>query len=251
MRAPDARRFHVLKALAEGLGAIPRVWTHAWGAMIFVTGAAAGLAATPDEPAARLVLGACLALGGLMAWGAANRVAQFGAEAPAHGLGPAGLQLGRREAAMVAAGLLNLIFLTMIGAVLALVALAIAGASELNAEALRSGDWASAGPAWRLALVGGVLAGSVWILILLIVRLSLFSQASVGRGRAVSLNTLGIASGSFWRLLVLNAVVFGPLSGGLILAKGGGALGTAVAAALAALWLPFAAGALSAAYRRL
>lgn len=240
-----------MNALGQGLRAIPRVWGQGWGAMIFVTGAAAALATAPRDGASGLVLGVCLALGLLMAWGAANRIALFGRDAAARGLGPAGLQLGRREAAMVAGGVLNLIFLAMIGSVLGLVALAIAGASELNPDALRGGDWAGAGPVWRVALVGGVLAGSLWVLLVLIVRLSLFSQASVGRGRAVSLNALGIAEGSFWRLLILNLVVFGLLAAGLTATGRGPAPPLAAAVALTCLWLPFAAGALSAAYREL
>jgi hypothetical protein len=83
------------------------------------------------------------------------------------------------------------------------------------------------------------------------VRLALFTQATVGRGQPVSLNTLGIGEGSFWRLTILLVLVFAPLAGLVALSGRGPVEGAAAAAGIAGLWLPFAAGAMGAAYRGL
>jgi hypothetical protein len=204
-------------------------------------------ATTAPEPVAFVTAG----LATLIAWAAANRVAVFGAAATAHGLGPGGLQFGRAELGIPFAAGLNLVFLAMIASVLGLMTLAIAGASDLNAEAIQARNWADVGAPWKLAAVAAITALSMAILTVLTVRLSLFSQATVGRGQPVSLNTMGIATGSFWRLLALLGLLLAPP--GLIAAfvddVPWGRI--ALASLTAGLWLPFAAGALSAAYRAL
>jgi hypothetical protein len=252
MRAPaHLRRFHVSAALIDGLRAVPAVWGRCWAALALLSAVGALSTAYVDGGAPGAVLAGLLVLAALMAWGAANRATVLGDGAASAGLGAGGLQFGRIEAAMVVALLLNLLFLVMIAAVLALVALALFGAAGLDPEAVRARDWAAVGPPWKLAVLAAVSAVVLAVPVLLIVRLSLFSQATVGRGQAVSLNTMGIATGSFWRLSILLVLVFAPLVG-LSAAAGHGtvfAAGGAVAAA--ALWLPFAAGALGGAYRRL
>jgi hypothetical protein len=247
MRSPTvARRFRVSEALMAGAMCVPAVWSRAWGAMALVT-ASWIFAAVAGGVVAHLTAAAST----LIAWAAANRVAIFGAEATANGLGPGGLQFGRAELGIPFAAALNLVFLAMIASVLGLVALAIAGASELNAEAIQARDWAEAGATWKLTVVGGVTAVSLAILTVLIVRLSLFSQATVGRGQPVSLNTMGIATGSFWRLLTLLVILIAPLVSVATAVDGDVAGRGAFAAAFAGLWLPFAAGAMGAAYRGL
>lgn len=252
MRAPaHIRRFRLIDAVAEALGGISAVWARCWAVLLVLGGVAALNVVSTEGGVVGLFLKALLVLIGLMAWTAANRAAVMGAQAAARGLGPGGLQFGRMEVAVTVALLLNLLFLAMIGAVLALVALAMFGAAGLDAEAVRARDWAAVGPAWKLAVLAVVGFVVLAVPILLIVRLALFAQATVGRGQATSLNTLGIATGSFWRLLILLLIVAAPAVG-LSAAAGHGTV-AAVGAALAAawLWLPFAAGAMSAAYRRL
>lgn len=245
MRAPaPARRFRVMQALADGVRAVPTVWAQAWGVLIFLIAVLLARQMVPDDGAA-WVLDVAVGLAALIAWTGANRVAIFGRSAPRHGLGPAGLQFGPAERHVVAALLLNLLFLTMIGAVLALVGLALFGAAGLDVEAIRARDWAAVGVPWKLAALGLVGAVLIAVPVLLIVRLALFSQATVGRGQPVSLNTLGIATGSFWRLLALLVIVIGPVV--MALSWGAGFAGPV----LAVLWLPFAAGSMSSAYRRL
>lgn len=245
MRAPaPARRFRVMDALADGVRAVPAVWAQAWGALIFLIAALLVRQVLPDDGSA-WVLDVAAGLAALIAWTAANRVAIFGRDSFRLGLGPAGLQFGAAERHVVAALLLNLLFLSMIGAVLALVGLALFGAAGLDVEAIRARDWAAVGAPWKLAALGLVGAVLIAVPMLLVVRLALFSQATVGRGQPVSLNTLGIATGSFWRLLILLTIVIAPV----VVTLGWG--GSPAPAVLAALWLPFAAGALSSAYRRL
>lgn len=245
MRAPTAaRRFRLSEALMSGAMGVPAIWSRAWGAMVLAV--AAHLLGSLQPGA---VTGVIAGLATLIAWAAANRVAIFGAAAADHGLGPGGLQFGRAEMGIPFAAALNLVFLAMIASVLGLVALAVAGASELNAEAIQARDWAAAGEPWKLAVVGAITAVSLAILTVLVVRLSLFSQATVGRGHPVSLNTMGIATGGFWRLLTLLVILALPPAL-LATAVDGLAFGrAAVAGALTAVWLPFAAGAMSAAYR--
>lgn len=252
MRAQGgARRFNLVDALIAGVRGVPVVWAGAWGVLIYLAGVtAAGTLLRPEGAAGWVQTGAAV-LGALAAWGAANRIVLFGPEARRHGLGPAGLQFGGTEIAMVAAAAFNLIFLAMIGAVLALVALALFGMAELDVTAIQTRDWASVGPPWRLAVLALVGLIVVAVPLLLIVRLALFTQATVGRGQAVSLNTLGIGEGSFWRLTILLIVVFAPLAGLVVLAGRGPIEGAAAAGLIAGLWLPFAAGAMGAAYREL
>lgn len=241
MRAPAGiRRFHVTDAVLSGLNAVPAVWAGAWAVMVALC-AATAFAALVSGVVPQITFG----IVALMAWGAAARVAIFGADAGAHGLAPGGVQVGRAERHMPAAALLNLLFLAMIGAVLTLVLLAVAGASDLNVEAIRARDWQAAGAGWKVAVVAGAGLVATAVVVLLLVRLSLFSLATVGRDQPVSLNTLGIATGSFWRLLTLLLVVAAPLIAALAVR---GDAGLAARIAAAALWTPFAAGALGRAY---
>lgn len=233
-----------MQALADGARAVPAVWAQAWGPLVFLMAALLVRQIVPDDGAA-WVLDVAAGLAALIAWTGANRVAIFGRDAARHGLSPAGLQFGAGERHFVAALLLNLLFLSMIGAVLALAGLALFGAAGLDVAAIRARDWAAVGAPWKLAALGLVGAVLIAVPVLLIVRLALFSQVTVGRGQPVSLNTLGVATGSFWRLLMLLLVVIAPVTVAL---WWGGSLAPAV---LAAVWLPFAAGALSSAYRRL
>ncbi len=252
MRAPaHVRRFRVVEAVAEGLRAVPAVWGRCWAILLVLCAVAALNVVSTDAGAGGQVLAGLLVLTALMAWGAVNRAAVLGNDAAARGLGPGGLQFGRIEVAMVVALVLNLLFLAMIMAVLVLVALALFGASGVDPEAVRARDWAAVGPPWKLAVLAAVGAIVLAVPVLLIVRLALFSQATVGRGQAVSLNTLGIATGSFWRLLILLVIVIAPPVVLSAATQRGTVLAVGAAVGVAGLWLPFAAGALAAAYRRL
>ena len=151
--------------------------------------------------------------------------------------------------------LLCLLFLSMIVSILALVVLAIFGMAELNVQAIQARDWAAVGAPWKLGVLAVLAAGAVAIPLLLIVRLSLFVPATLGRRQMVSLNSMGIAYGSFWPLLAgliataLPKIVLLTLIGTGMLA---GRTGEVVwVLGLVGLQLPLTIGFLGAAYRQL
>ena len=249
------RRLKVGAALSDGLGAVLRLWAGAWGVLLFAV--LLGLIA-PWVPAGMgsVFYGVAFGMTMLAAWGALCRLAATPERAVAEraGLRAGGFQIGKLEARIVFAAFLNLLFLSMILVVLALVVLAIFGMATLDLDAVRARNWAAAGPAWQLALLAVVGGIALSVPILLAVRLALFSQATVGRGHTVSLNTMGIATGSFWPLLGVlivtclpTALLLTAIASGLPFA-GHPAVVTAV---LAWIQAPVAAGVLSAAYRQL
>ena len=253
----DGRRLSVGAALSAAAAAMPRMYREAWGAIAFalVAGLLAALAPLPASAAWVAVLFQALAT--LIAWGALARVGLTSslAEARAMGLGPAGLQLGGGEGRILAAALLNAVFLAILLTVVGLTLLGVAGASDLDADAIAARDWSRAGPPLQLALIGAVAFIALAIPLLFAVRLSLFAQASLGRRRVISLNTLGIAEGSFWPLLLLLLIAGLPKIVLAILSAQGVLTGAGAQVAwvlvLALVQAPFAAGALGSAYRQL
>lgn len=215
-RGPLGRRLDLRGALARTLRTLPRVWGTAWGALVLAAALAAAPLMIPMSAISCLVWGAATALASLIAVGALVRVgvSDDGAAAKALGLGPAGFQLGWPEARLVGALVLCLIFLVMVMTVLALVLLAVFGVADLDLAAIQARDWAAVGPVWKLMVLGVAAAGAAAIPLLLTVRLSLFAPATLGRGHMVSLNSMGIAYGSFWPLLAGLVVTAAP---GLVL----------------------------------
>jgi hypothetical protein len=246
------RRLNAAAAVRDGVRALPRLWAGAWGVLLFAT--LLGLAA-PWVPAGmgRVAYGFALGLTALAAWGALCRISVGKTPEGARRLGlrPGGLQFGALETRIAAAAFLNLLFLSMILVVLALVTLAVFGIAELDVAAIQARDWANAGPAWKLAMLAIVGLIAVGVPLLLSVRLALFSQATTGRGHTVSLNTMGVAHGSFWPLLAVILLSVLPL---LLLGAAclGGLSGLCQPAGLALVlpWLqaPWAAALLGAAY---
>lgn len=251
------RRLDAVASLRAGARALPRMYGGAWAALSFAVVAGVLPVIAPVPAGGTWVVAAVQGLALLMAWGALTRIGLASSldEARRLGLGPAGLQFNAGEGRILAALLLILVFLAILLTVLGLTLLGVAGASDLDADAIRARDWAQAGQPVQLALVAVVALLVVAVPLLFAVRLSLFAQASLGRRQVVSLNTLGIAEGSFWPLLFLLAVASLPK---LVLAALGaaGLLGGAVAQiawtlVLILIQAPFAAGALGDAYRQL
>ena len=249
------RRLNVVGAVRDGVGAMLRVWNGAWGVLALVSMLAVAPVFVPVEGPVRAGLSAVLVLAIWVAWGALSRIGTARSNTPAwaEGLGPLGFQFGMVELRLLAALVLNLIFIAMILTVLVLAALVVAGGTELDVEAIRARDWAAAGSPLQLGLVSLVAALMVWVPLIYAIRLSLFGQATVGRGHAVSLNTLGIAQGSFWGLAALNLVI--GVAVALLLAAPGvlGDFFGPIVTSLGLAWIvaPFAAGVLGAAYRQL
>ena len=243
------------EALSATVNALPRLWRGAWGAILLAavvwsvqplaTGLG-GLIWPPFGLVATLVLA-----------GALGRIAitEDLPQARGLGLGPAGLQLGRRELRLLGASLLCAVFLAMILSVVALVLLALFGMAELNAQAIEMRQWSAVGPVWKLALLALVTASALFAVVAFAARLSLFAPATIGRGHMVSLQSMSIARGAFWPLLVGLMVTSAPKIG-LVLLWGAGLLsGTAgwvvFAVVLTAFQAPLTLAFVGAAYRRL
>ena len=132
---------------------------------------------------------------------------------------------------------------------------AVFGMAELNAQAIEMRQWSAVGPAWKLTLLAVVTAFALFAVIAFAVRLSLFAPATIGRGQMVSLQSMSIARGGFWSLLV-GLVVTAALKIALVLLWGAGLMsGTAgwivFAVVLTALQAPLTMAFVGAAYRRL
>ena len=257
-RDVGGRRLNLQRALGDALSALPRLWAGAAGALALLLAVALIPLFVPEISSSAVagLNGAGFVLG-LVALGALARlsITEDLAAARRLGLGPLGLQFKLPELRLVGAGLLCLIFLAMIVSILGLVVLAIAGGAELDVEAIRARDWAAVGAPWRLAVVAGVVAGAVIIPILLIVRLSLFVPATLGRRQMVSLNSMGIAYGSFWALSA--GLLVTALPGILVLSLIGAGVLTGMTAGLvwavvgATVQLPLTVAFLGASYRQL
>ena len=251
------RRLDLRFALGRTLRVLPLLWRGAAGALVLCAALWLLSVVWVPEGGARWVW--ALAAGGstLIAAGALARlsICDDVAGARALGLGPLGLQAKLPEARLLGAALLCLLFLSMIVSILALVVLAIFGMAELNVQAIQAREWAAVGAPWKLGVLTVLAIGSVAIPLLLIVRLSLFVPATLGRRQMVSLNSMGIAYGSFWPLLAGLIVTALPKIILLVLI-GAGLMGGRVGqivwmVALVGLQLPLTMGFLGAAYRQL
>lgn len=252
----NGRRLNLRQAIIVACGGLPRAWIGAWGVMV-LTGAAWLFAPLAPAGAASWAAGLVVAAASLVLVGALARIAISNGldEAKGLGLGPAGLQFGRPELRLAGGLALCAVFLAMILSVLALVLLALFGVSDLNVEAIRARDWAAVGPGWKLALLGGLTVTLLVTFLLLVVRLSLFVPATLGRNHMVSLNSMGVAEGSSWKLLA-GLVLTGAPKLVLLALIGAGVLGGEVGrivwvVGLVALQTPLTIGFLGAAYRQL
>lgn len=232
-----------------------RAWGGAWGAILLAAVVWSARPFLPDGLVWPWALAALLTTMTLA--GALSRIviSETLREAKGRGLGPFGLRLGLTELRLLGAFLLCGVFLAMILSVVALVLLAVFGVAGLDADAIRLRDWAAIGPAWKLVLLALVTLGALYAVIVLVVRLSLFAPATVGRGHMVSLNSMGVAQGAFRPLFVGLLLVSAPKVALILLWAGGllaGPAGWVVwAIGLNAVQAPLALGFLGAAYRRL
>ncbi|WGM31602.1 hypothetical protein [Brevundimonas sp. NIBR11] len=251
------RRLKLRIALGRTLAVLPLLWRRAAGALALC--AAAWLVPAVWAPTGWMVWlwGLAAIVMTVLAVGALSRLAISDDLGGARrlGLGPLGLQAGLPEARLIGAALLCLLFLAMIVCILALVVLAVFGMAELNVQAIQVRDWAAVGEPWKLGVLAALGLGAVAVPLLLIVRLSLFAPATLGRRQMVSLNSMGIAYGSFWQILAglivtaLPKIVLLVLMGtGLLVGKAGQVV---CVLGLVGLQLPLTLGFLGAAYRQL
>lgn len=202
------------------------------------------------------VLAGLAAVGGLAGFGAVTRIGLFGLEgARERGLGPGGFQLRRLELRLLGATLLIALFMGIILSLLGLTALALFGASGLDAGAIEARDWARVGPIWKLVLLAGVALIVVATPVVFLVRLSLYAQATAVWGRMASLATTGLTNGAMAPLLAGLAVCATPtvlwMAVALTMGWSGVATGAVGAALLMLVQTPLTAGFLGAAWRRL
>lgn len=251
------RRLKLRVALGRTLRALPLMWRGAAGALGLC--AVVWILPVIQSPSgwAGWLWGLAAFATSVVAVGALARlsISDTPEEARALGLGAFGLQMKKPEARLVGAAMLCLLFLAMILSILGLVVLAIFGMAELNVQAIQTRDWAAVGEPWKLAVLAVLGVGAVAIPLLLTVRLLLFAPATLGRRQMVSLNSMGIAYGSFWQILAglivtaLPKVVLLALIGAGVLT---GAFGQIVwVLGLIGLQLPLTLGFLGAAYKQL
>lgn len=253
----DHRRLNVVAAFVTALGGLPAAWAGAWGVLAFASALIAAPVLVPLEGWMGTAHTALLALTGLTAWAALTRIAVAGGVEGARriGLGGGGLQFGKAELRIVAGLILNLLFLTLIAGVLALVMTAVFGLAGLDWKAVLTRDLDAIGVPWKLAVLAVTALVAVGVAALLSTRLSLFAPASVGRGQIVALNSMGIANGAFWPLLILWLVITGTAAL-MPFAEHAGWNVWPMSRLLTAfvipwLWAPVVAGVLSAAWRQL
>ena len=251
------RRLNLRVALGRTLHVLPLLWSGAGGALVLCAALWLLPVVWAPEGWAQGIWALAVAASTLVLVGALARlsVSDDLTEARTQGLGPLGLQAKLPEARLLGAALLCLLFLTMILSILALVVLAIFGMAELNVQAIQTRDWAAVGEPWKLGVLAVLAAGAVAIPLLLVVRLSLFAPATLGRRQMVSLNAMGIAYGSFWPLLAGLIVTALPKIALLVLIGTGALTGVIAQSAwvvgLVGLQLPLTMGFLGAAYRQL
>lgn len=250
-------RLRLRETLAGAVRRMPDMARGAGGAIALSAALALVAGLAPLDGRGRAVAVVAFAVAWLVAFGAVTRigVAQDLAGAKTLGLGPSGFQLTRTEARLAGATLLCALFLSIILALLGLVALAMFGGAELNAEAVRARDWGAVGPAWKLVLLGFVGAVVLGAPVVLALRLSLFAQATVARGRMISLTATLLTNGSMAPLFAGLVIAGLPATGWLLVSAAGLVAGPAALVVgvlvLAGLQPPLTAAFLGAAYRRL
>lgn len=197
-------------ALSAAVPEMIRGWKAAWGAVVVGAVVWGVRPFVADGLVWTWMLAAAAAT--LVLTGALTRVAisddQSGAKGL--GLGPVGLQFAMPELRLAGATALCAVFLAMIVSVVALVLLAVFGMAGLDATAIQAREWAAVGPAWKLVLLAVLTVGVLFSVAALIVRLSLFASATVGRGHMVSLNSMAITRKVFWPLFAGLIVVAAP-----------------------------------------
>lgn len=256
------RRAPLWPCLREAVAFVPKAWAGAWGALLML----AFVSAAPILSGQRTVsleqtidYGSLTALvavwpfvfiaASTIASGALYRLGVFGRDARSEGLGIGGLQFGKPELRLLGGGALVVLFLVIV-AVGLFVAVAI-----LTTAA--SGEDVSPSAA---SAVQAINVAALLILAVLYVRLSLYAPAVVGRRRVVSLDSLALAQGAFWTLLIGIVACLLPtalVAGGLGLAPvpdtplAAFVTLNGVAALIVFVQAPLLTGFLSAAYKHL
>ncbi|QTC89776.1 hypothetical protein [Brevundimonas goettingensis] len=251
------KRLDLIEVLTEAVGRMGEMARGAGPALALTALLALAGVLLRLPQGAGMLLSALTLVAGLAAFGATTRIGTAGDLEAARraGLRPGGLQLGKPEARLAGATLLCALFMAIMLALLAMVALALFGGAGLNAEAVKARDWAAVGPAWKLVLLSGVTLVVLGAPVLFAVRLCLYAPATVGRGQMVSLTATGLTNRAILPLLagLAACAVPGLIWLGLVAAGvlGGRAAGAVAILMLVAIQWPLTSAFLGAAYRRL
>lgn len=228
----------MLGGLAAGWSFLGPAWRGAWAALT-PAGLTVGIGFARSS-------GALLALGAaacLVAQGALWRLATGGG-----GLGPGGLQWGRLELRLAAAGLLSGAFLFVLGLLAFVVVLGFAYAAASAGPGFDPADVATWAPAVEdrgriLVTAVGLVAATA--LIWAATRISLAFAATAARGRVQVLATWPLTRGRAARILAARALALaGPAAVIALAAQAAPVWLARLVAGLAAagLWLPLDVG---------
>ena len=208
--------FSVMKALKAAMAFVPQAWAGAWLALVLLFAALAGgpwLLAGQQLPLmfAQLILIFCVLLLKLVAQGALYRIALFGKEARAEGLGFGGLQIARPELRLLMASLIAGAFMMLIAGAIFLVfaiALSLSGLATgyENSMAAVCAIWRRHSGADYVFII--YILAAILFLVFVALKFVLMPAANIGGRKLVALNALGLSSGNVGRLFIgLMAIV--------------------------------------------
>ncbi len=206
--------FSLGRAVSSAVSALPASLGGAWGALaVLWLVATFGHTIVEHSPVSAWLLPVFLILlvvAKLMAQGALYRIALFGKDAKAEGLGIGGLQFGAPELRLLVAGIfVSLFMLMVIAAVFIVFAVAfntagMANGHENTLKAVKAMLSAPTPAGWAF-VVYMVAAGIFFIFVAL--KFVLAHAATVAERRIVTLNALGLSAGNVGKLF-LGACLF-------------------------------------------
>ncbi len=207
--------FSVTKALAAAAAFVPQAIGGAWLIMLLMLAVTVGghlflIAHQTPNAWHGVIIGAAFVLK-LMALGALYRMALFGRQAKAEGLGIGGLQFGRPEVRLLLANLVVFIFICLIIVILLAVfamALSMGGydASLAGVEAIFAHP---SGSGWIYVCY----AVASWLFLIFVgLKFTLMPAANIAERRLVTLNALGLSSGNVGKLFIGLIVIMLPFA---------------------------------------
>ena len=207
-----------MKALKAAVTFLPRAWAGAWlvlGLMFAVLAGGPLFMAGHQLPLmfAPFVIIFTLLLLKLISQGALYRIALFGKDARAEGLGFGGLQIARPELRLLLATLSIAAFMALIAAAIFLVfaiALSLSGlaAGYENSMAAVSSIWRRHTGADYVFIV--YIGAAMLFLIFVALKFTLMPAANIAGRKLVTLNALGLSSGHVGKLFVGLVAIISP-----------------------------------------
>ncbi|MCR6661250.1 MAG: hypothetical protein NVV72_18715 [Asticcacaulis sp.] len=208
--------FSVMKALKAAVAFLPQAWAGVWLVLVLLFAVLAGgpwLLSGQQLPLrlAPFILIFCVLLLKLVSQGALYRIALFGKEARAEGLGFGGVQIGRPELRLLLAALIAGAFVLLIAGAIFLVfaiALSLSGlaAGYESSMAAVCAIWRRHSGADYMFIV--YIAAAVLFLVFVALKFVLMPAANIGGRKLVALNALGLSTGNVGRLFTgLMAII--------------------------------------------